>query len=93
MGNIKARLDRLEATDNARAPIIVFEAGDEVTEEEADRFLREAVGELSAGQLVIRLRRFRFEGHCPPRLISIGGRPVVTASPENQDNLDPLNSR
>ena len=47
MGNIEARLARLEAADNARAPIIVYEAGDEVTEEEADRFLREAVGPLS----------------------------------------------
>ena len=37
----------------------MFEAGDEVTEEEADRFLREAVGALSDNQLVIRLRRFR----------------------------------
>ena len=75
MGNIEARLDRLEATDNARAPMIVFEACDDVTEEEAAAFLRKAVGPLSAGQLVIRLRRFRFEGRCPPRLISIGGRP------------------
>ena len=76
MGNIEARLARLETAENARAPVIIYEAGDEVTEEEADAFLREAVGELSAGQLVIRLRRFRFEGHFPPRLISIGGRPI-----------------
>ena len=88
MGNIGARLDRLEAADNAQAPIIVYEAGDEVTEEEAAAFLREAVGALSAGQLVIRLRRFT--SPCPPRLISIGGRPVVTASSENQHNPEPL---
>ena len=70
MGNIEARLARLEAAENARAPVIVFEAGDEVTEEEADRFLR-AVGALSEGQLVIRLRHF--DVPCAPRLISVGG--------------------
>ena len=83
MGNIEARLARLETAENARAPIIVYEAGDEVTEEEADRFLSEAVGELSDGQLVIRSRRFT--GPCPPRLISIGGRPVRDGSVEEPE--------
>ena len=68
--------------------MIVFEAGDEVTEEEADRFLRETVGAFSPGQLVIRIRRFT--APCPPRLLSIGGRRVVTAASENQGNPEPL---
>ena len=89
MGNIEARLARLEAAENARAPIIVYEAGDEVTEEEAVGFSARPSGHSppanwssDSGGLV--------RGPCPPRLISIGGRPPVTAPSENQNNPEPL---
>ena len=65
----------------------MYEAGDEVTEEEAERFLREAVGDSrpaswSSHQAV--------QAPCPPRLLSIGGRRVATAALENQGIPEPL---
>lgn len=60
------RLDRLEQT--AEGEHIVYEAGDDVPEEEQERFLREEVGEIGPNSLVVCVRRFGVPD-LPPRLL------------------------
>lgn len=60
------RLDRLEQT--AIGEYIVYEAGDEIPEEEHERFRREVIGETAPNSSVVRIRRF-FPPDLPPRLI------------------------
>jgi hypothetical protein len=60
------RLDRLEQT--AEGECIVYEAGDDIPEEERERFLKEEVGEISPNSLVVWVRRFGVPD-LPPRLL------------------------
>lgn len=63
-------LKRLDELETALAPaIIVYEAGGDISEEERQRFLDEAVGEISPKTLVVCMTR---EPGRPPRLIQVG---------------------
>ena len=60
------RIERLEAVTGSG--LIVYEAGDDISEEQRERFLKEAVGDIRPGTLVICIRRLA-SPDMPPRLI------------------------
>jgi hypothetical protein len=60
------RLDRLEQT--AVGECIVYEAGEDIPEEEHERFRREVIGETALNSTVVCLRRFSTPD-LPPRLV------------------------
>ena len=64
--SLLGRIERLEAA--AGSGVIVYEAGDNISEEQQDLFLKEAVGEIRPGTLVVCLRRFGSPAMAP-RLI------------------------
>jgi hypothetical protein len=60
------RLDRLEQT--AIGEHIVYEAGDDIPEEDHERFRRVVIGETAPNSTVVRIQRF-FPPDLPPRLL------------------------
>jgi hypothetical protein len=74
---ILKRIGRLEA---AVGPgMIVYEVSDDTPQEERERFLKEAVGEIPPGTLVVAILRF-FSPGFPPRLIRGGPMPTPEES-------------
>ena len=72
MANIRGRLDRLESSAGVQTKrLICCEAALSTSEAERERFLHEAVADVSRNDLVVWTTRLSEDR--PPRLISVTG--------------------
>jgi hypothetical protein len=70
-GNIGGRLARLEREAVGNGRVLAVEISDYDSDISASDVLREAGYEIGPRDLVVHLRRFREQGPCVPRVVSV----------------------